>query len=109
MADARSGPDVAHLVAEHHQAVYRYAYRLTGSIHDAEDLTQQVFLAAQRKMGQLRSIDDAGAWLFAILRNCFLKDRQRRRRPGCGFVAQCGWFQQRRLRKVSMETGFRTP
>ncbi len=79
MADARSGPDVAHLVAEHHQAVYRYAYRLTGSIHDAEDLTQQVFLAAQRKMGQLRSIDDAGAWLFAILRNCFLKDRQRRR------------------------------
>ena len=79
MADARSGPDVAQLVAEHHQAVYRYAYRLTGSVQDAEDLTQQVFLAAQRKMGQLRRIGSSRAWLFAILRNCFLKDRQRRR------------------------------
>jgi len=79
MADERSRPDIAQLVAEHHQAVYGYAYRLTGSVHDAEDLTQQVFLAAQRKIGQLRSIDMAKSWLFAILRNCFLKDRQRRR------------------------------
>jgi RNA polymerase sigma-70 factor, ECF subfamily len=79
MADVRSRPDVVQLVAEHHQAVYRYAYRLTGSMHDAEDLTQQVFLVAQRKMGQLRDVGNAGPWLFTILRNCFLKDRQRRR------------------------------
>ena len=86
MADVRSGGDVATLVAEHHQAVYRYAYRLTGSVHDAEDLTQEVFLAAQRKMGQLRNIDAAKSWLFAILRNCFLKDRNAngRRRPRIG-------------------------
>ena len=59
MADTQPGPDVAQLVAEHHQAVYRYAYRLTGSVHDAEDLTQQVFLIAQRKMGQLRKMGSA--------------------------------------------------
>jgi RNA polymerase sigma-70 factor, ECF subfamily len=80
MADVLSGgDDLAKIVAEHHQAVYRYAYRLTGSIHDAEDLTQEVFLAAQRKIGQLRSMDTVKSWLFAILRNCFLKDRQRKR------------------------------
>jgi RNA polymerase sigma-70 factor, ECF subfamily len=79
MGDVRSGGDVAKIVAEHHQAVYRYAYRLTGSVHDAEDLTQEVFLVAQRKIGQLRNMDLAKSWLFAILRNCFLKDRQRRR------------------------------
>ena len=79
MADVRLGGDVAKIVAEHHQSVYRYAYRLTGSIHDAEDLTQEVFLIAQRKIGQLRNIDVAKSWLFAILRNCFLKDRQRNR------------------------------
>jgi RNA polymerase sigma-70 factor, ECF subfamily len=79
MDDAQFVPDVAQLVAEHHQAVYRYAYRLTGSAQDAEDLTQRVFLAAQRKIGQLRILDKARAWLFAILRNCFLKDRQRQR------------------------------
>ena len=87
MADARSGPDVAQLVAEHHQAVYRYAYRLTGSVQDAEDLTQQVFLIAQRKIGQLRNMDAAGSWLFAILRNCFLKDKQRRRPALAGDLA----------------------
>ena len=79
MADTQCGPNIARLVAEHHQAVYRYAYRLAGSVQDAEDLTQHVFLMAQRKMEQLRKMDNARAWLFAILRNGFLRDRQRRR------------------------------
>jgi RNA polymerase sigma-70 factor, ECF subfamily len=79
MTDGPSGLDVAQLVADHHRSVYQYAYRLTGSVQDAEDLTQQVFLIAQSKMGQLRKMDAAGSWLFAILRNCFLRDKQRRR------------------------------
>jgi RNA polymerase sigma-70 factor, ECF subfamily len=79
MADARPRPDIAQLVADYHQAVYRYAYRLTGSVQDAEDLSQQVFLAAQRKIDQLRNPDTAKSWLFVILRNCFLKDKQKRR------------------------------
>lgn len=79
MATARSRPSVAQLVAEHHQAVYGYAYRLTGSVHDAEDLTQQVFLVALRKMSQIRNMDSVKSWLFAVLRSCFLRDRQRRR------------------------------
>ena len=87
MADARSGLDIAQLVADHHQAVYQYAYRLTGSVQDAEDLAQQVFLIAQRKIGQLRNMDAAGSWLFAILRNCFLKDKQRRRPALAGDLA----------------------
>jgi RNA polymerase sigma-70 factor (ECF subfamily) len=79
MANERTGMDVAQLVTEFHQAVYRYAFRLTGSVPDAEDLTQQVFLTAQEKLGQLRRVESAQGWLFAILRNCFLKARQRRR------------------------------
>jgi RNA polymerase sigma-70 factor (ECF subfamily) len=79
MANTRSGAEIAQLVAEHHQAVYRYAFRLTGAVQDAEDLTQQVFLTAQRKLGQLRNINAAESWLFSILRNRFLKERQRQR------------------------------
>jgi len=79
MADERARIDVAQLVAEHHPAVYRYAYRLSGSVHDAEDLTQHVFLIAQQKLGQLRRVESAQGWLFAILRNCFLKACQRQR------------------------------
>jgi RNA polymerase sigma-70 factor (ECF subfamily) len=79
MSDMRSRLDASQLVIEHHQAVYRYAYRLTGSVHDAEDLTQQVFLTAHRKIGQLRKIEKARSWLFAILRNCFFREQGRRR------------------------------
>lgn len=79
MADERASVDIAQLVAEHHQAVYRYAYRLSGSAVDAEDLTQQVFLVAQQKLGQLRKAESARCWLFAILRNWFLKTCQQRR------------------------------
>jgi RNA polymerase sigma-70 factor (ECF subfamily) len=61
------------LVDKHLDAVYRYAYRLTGTVQDAEDLTQQVFLLAQGRLEQLREADRARGWLFAILRNLFLK------------------------------------
>ena len=65
------------LVDEHLAAVYRYAYRLTGTVQDAEDLTQQVFLLAQQRLEQLREADRARGWLFAILRNSFLKTVER--------------------------------
>jgi RNA polymerase sigma-70 factor (ECF subfamily) len=79
MVDDRAAMEIAQLVAEHHQAVYRYAYRLTGSVPDAEDLTQQVFLNAQQKLAQVRQQERVRAWLFAILRNCFLKSCRKRR------------------------------
>lgn len=78
MVDDRAAVDIVQLVAEHHQAVYRYAYRLSGSVPDAEDLTQQVFLTAQEKSGQLRKAESVRSWLFTILRNNFLKSRQKR-------------------------------
>ena len=70
---------VADLVRDYHKAVYHYAYRLTGCVQDAEDLTQQVFLLAQKGLCQLRNRTAARSWLFSILRNCHLKDRQRQR------------------------------
>lgn len=65
--------DIKLLVAEHLQKVYAYAYRLTGTVADAEDLTQQVFLLAQQRLDQLRRPEAARSWLYAIVRNCFRK------------------------------------
>ncbi|MEX2188747.1 MAG: sigma-70 family RNA polymerase sigma factor [Pirellulales bacterium] len=69
---------LAQLVAEHHAAVYRYAYRLCGSAADAEDVTQQAFLIAHEKLDQVRDADRAGHWLLVVARNVFLKMRRRR-------------------------------
>jgi RNA polymerase sigma-70 factor (ECF subfamily) len=77
MASDRNNTSIQRLIDDHLDAVYRYAYRLTGGVHDAEDLTQQVFLLAQQRLDQLREVEQARGWLFAILLNCFLKMAQR--------------------------------
>lgn len=64
---------LAALVEEHSDLLYRYAYRLSGSATDAEDLTQQTFLAAHRHLEQLREPGRAKSWLCSILRNVYLK------------------------------------
>lgn len=75
MADRTAPLDITQLVREHHESLFRYAYRLSGSAADAEDLTQQVFLVAQQKLEQIRGIDTVRSWLYTVLRNCFLKGR----------------------------------
>lgn len=75
---------IAELVTQHYAAVYRVAYRLTGSPQDAEDLTQQAFLDAQRHLPSLRDASRAKAWVCMIVRNLF---RQSVRKPELTTVA----------------------
>src|SRR5204863_6275999 len=64
-------------------ALYRYAYRLTGSNADAEDLTQDTFCKAQVHFGQLRDRSRARPWLFSILRNAYLHRVRADRQQPC--------------------------
>lgn len=77
-ADSACTSEVERLAREHHGGVFAYAYRLTGTASDAEDLVQQTFLLAMQHIDQLNSWDQARGWLFTIARNLFLKQRQRR-------------------------------
>jgi RNA polymerase sigma-70 factor (ECF subfamily) len=62
--------------------IYNAAYRLTGNQDDAEDLVQETYAEAFRHSGQLRDFGHCKAWLFRILRNCFISnERKRRARP----------------------------
>lgn len=78
MTESRPIVEIGQLVSEHHAAVYRYAFRLVGTVCDAEDLTQQTFLAAHQNLGQLREPAHARAWLFTILRNAYGKLKTKR-------------------------------
>jgi RNA polymerase sigma-70 factor (ECF subfamily) len=71
---------LADLVEQYYDLLYRYAWRLTGSEADADDLTQQAFLTAQAKWDQLRDETKAKSWLFTIARNVYLKEM---RAPTC--------------------------
>ncbi|MCP5105673.1 MAG: sigma-70 family RNA polymerase sigma factor [bacterium] len=58
---------------EHTDFVYKCAYRYSGNKLDAEDLTQETFYAAYKKLSQLKDMDKCKSWLFAILRNTYLR------------------------------------
>ena len=60
---------VAELIGQHYELLYRVSFRLTGSVADAEDLTQQTFLTAQQKLEQLRQTDSAKSWLLPLSEN----------------------------------------
>lgn len=83
-ADGSSaGVSLESLVLAHHAAVYRYAFRLVGTVADAEDLAQQTFLIAQQKLHQLRETERATGWLFAITRTSYLKSIAKRMPATC--------------------------
>lgn len=68
------------LVEQYHQPVFRFARNLIGDEHDAEDITQEVFLAA---FDHLTSYNARRAsmltWLFTIARNRCVNYLKRRR------------------------------
>ncbi len=76
--DAARSVDVRALIEAYHGTVYAYAFRLTCSTADAEDLTQQTFLIAHEKSAQIRDPNKALQWLLAVARSRFLKNRRRR-------------------------------
>lgn len=76
--------EIRRIIHEFYQPVYRYAFRLTGSAADAEDLVQETFLMACTRGDQLRDESKVGPWLFGILRGCVGKYFRRRRPTAAG-------------------------
>ena len=52
------------------------ALRYAGNRYDAEDLVQETFYVGLKKFYQLREERKFKSWLFAILRNTYLKNRR---------------------------------
>ncbi|HVN13600.1 MAG TPA: RNA polymerase sigma factor SigE [Kineosporiaceae bacterium] len=72
-------PSWEQVVQEHSARVYRLAYRLTGNRHDAEDLTQEVFVRVFRSLSSYTPGTFEG-WLHRITTNLFLDQVRRKQR-----------------------------
>ncbi len=72
-------PTWEEVVRDHSARVYRLAYRLTGNSHDAEDLTQEVFVRVFRSLSSYSPGTFEG-WLHRITTNLFLDLTRRRQR-----------------------------
>jgi RNA polymerase sigma-70 factor (ECF subfamily) len=77
---AGEGHPFAAVVAAHWSAVYRMLYCLTGNAHDCEDLTQETFLRALKRLDSFKPGTRMRAWLLRIASNAFFDVRRKRRR-----------------------------
>ena len=64
------------LVERHSRNLFRLAYRMTSNEQDAEEIVQDAFLRAYRKLAQFESRANFGTWVYRIAVNCAL-DRRR--------------------------------
>lgn len=78
-AQAWTPPTWEEIVSTHSGRVYRLAYRLTGNQHDAEDLTQEVFVRVFRSLSTYTPGTFEG-WLHRITTNLFLDMVRRKQR-----------------------------
>src|SRR5579859_3247145 len=83
VAQVRAGETDAFrvLVERHSRSVFRLAFRMTGNEQDAEDMVQETFLRAYRRIGKFDERASFGTWLYRITVNCSLDlVRARKRR-----------------------------
>ncbi len=76
------------LVDKYKASVYALAYAKLGNFHDAQDITQEVFLKAYQKLRTLKHWDKFLSWLYAITSN-MCKDflRAKAKRPDSEYIA----------------------
>jgi RNA polymerase sigma-70 factor (ECF subfamily) len=69
---ARAGDTDAfrELVDRHSRTLFKTAYRLTGNEADADDLVQEAFLRAYRKLDRFDGRSQFSTWLYRITVNC---------------------------------------
>ena len=72
-------PSWEQVVERYGDRVYRLSYRLTGNRHDAQDLTQDVFVRVFRSLANYTPGNFEG-WLHRITTNLFLDSVRRRSR-----------------------------
>ncbi len=79
---ARSGDLAAFeaLMRQYERLVLVTAWRLLGSLEDAKDASQEVFLRLYRNLAKLERSDSLSGWLYRVTVNV-CHDLRRRRRP----------------------------
>ena len=74
--------EFAERLAPMRREILAHCYRMTGSVHDAEDMLQETYLRAWRAMRGFENRSSLRTWMFRIATNtCLTHLEGRRRRP----------------------------
>ena len=72
------------LVQPHFDVLYRAAYRMTRTVHDAEDLVQEVCVRAYPRLEELAALDSPRGWLLCVMQRLFIDQTRRYERLHVG-------------------------
>ena len=72
--------------------MHSLAIRFCGNHHDAEDLSQEVFLNAYRAIDRFRGDSSFNTWLRRIMVNSFLSHKRRKELPRAADVTEGAGF-----------------
>ena len=70
------------LIQSHQHMIHSLAYRMTGSVADAEDLAQETFIQAHQQLENFRGDAKFSSWLYRIAVNRCLNWKKREQRHG---------------------------
>src|SRR5918992_3558462 len=84
MSAAREGDEggFERLIAPHRGEIDALCYRMLGSLHDAEDASQETFLRAWRAVGRFEGRSSVRTWLHRIATNVCLDEIAQRPKRG---------------------------
>jgi len=68
------------LVREHEAMVFSYLLSIVRDRHIAEDIAQETFLMAYKKLSTLKKTESFAAWVRSIARNTAINEMRRRQR-----------------------------
>lgn len=78
------------LMRGHVRPLYRYAYRWTGDVDQAEDLVQETLTRLYSEMPRLRAIERLRPWAARVMYRIFIDGLRRARRSPVSFVGRSG-------------------
>ena len=83
LARARAGDEDAFgvLIAPYLRELHAHCYRMLGSVHDAEDVLQEVLMRAWRHLGTFDGRGSVRGWLYRIATNRCMTARSRAASP----------------------------
>lgn len=69
-SQVQADSDLQHqVVRQNLRRIFLLIYRIVGNVDDAQDLTQETFIKALQRQGQLKDLDKAAHWLSRIAAN----------------------------------------
>jgi RNA polymerase sigma-70 factor, ECF subfamily len=93
IANSDSSPSAeTEFIQQNLRRIFLLIYRIVGNVDDAQDLTQETFIKALQRQGQLKDLERAGSWLSRIAANTAIDFLRRKKKLSFSDVSQLAGF-----------------